>query len=82
MARKDRKSGEAQRLRELLEAGDHRRARGEARATLADPVSSEAARADAAAVLASLAPDRGVVAAGVVGVAIAIALAAWTLVVG
>ena len=82
MARKDRRGSQTERLRELLEAGDHLRARDEARALLADPPAPEAARADAAAVLASLAPDRGVVAAGAVAVAFAVALTIWTLVAG
>jgi len=82
MARKDRRSTQHGRLQELLEAGDHRRARAEARATLADGGAPEAARAEAEAVLASLAPDRVVVAAGAVGVAIALALTVWILVAG
>jgi hypothetical protein len=82
MARKDRRSTQAARLGELLEAGDHRRARAEAHATLVDAAASEEARAEAQAVLASLAPDRMVVAVGAVGVAVAIALTIWTLVVG
>ncbi|HEX9051798.1 MAG TPA: hypothetical protein VF841_14805 [Anaeromyxobacter sp.] len=68
-----------QRAEALLEAGDHRRARAEARGVLADPDASERERAAAAETLASLAPDRGVVAAGAVGVAVAVALAARVL---
>jgi hypothetical protein len=82
MARKDRRDPGGGRLRALLDAGDHRRARAEARARLADPSASDAQRAEAAAVLASLAPDRGVLAAGVLGVAAALALAAWALLAG
>jgi hypothetical protein len=82
MARKDRRSTPQARLEELLEAGDHRRARAEARATLADAAASEEARAEAQAVLASLAPDRMVVAAGAVAAAVAIAISVWTLVAG
>ena len=82
MARRDRRSSGHDRLKELLDAGDHRRARAEARATLADGAAPEAARAEAAEVLASLAPDRGIVVAGLVGLAVAVALAVWTLVVG
>jgi hypothetical protein len=80
MARKDRRSTGQGRLQALLEAGDHRAARAEARALLADPALPEADRAQASAVLASLAPDRGVLAAGLVGVAVAVALTLWTLV--
>jgi hypothetical protein len=81
MARKERRSG-ADRLRALLEAGDHRGARAEARARLSDPASAEADRAEAAAVLASLAPERGAVVAGAIGVAAAVAISAWTLLAG
>jgi hypothetical protein len=82
MARKDRRTNPHGRLRVLLDAGDHRRARAEARAMLADASANEDARGEAAAVLASLAPDRGVLAAGLVGVLVAIALAVFTLVAG
>ena len=82
MARKDRARGQIERLGELLRSGDHRRARAEARAILADAEAPEPVRHEAAAVLASLAPDRGVVAAGVLGAAAAVALAIWTLVKG
>lgn len=82
MAKKDRKSPGGGRLRALLEAGHHRTARAEAKALLSDPAATEAERAEAAAVLASLAPDRGVVLAGAAGVAVALALAAWTLLAG
>lgn len=82
MARKDRRNPAGARLRALLEAGDHRTARAEARARLADPATSDGDRTEAAQVLASLAPDRGVVIAGVVGVAVAVALTLWTLVAG
>jgi hypothetical protein len=82
MARKDWRTSPHGRLRELLEAGDHRQARAEARAILADAAAPEADRAEAAAVLSSLAPDRMVVAAGLVGIAVAIALAVWALLAG
>lgn len=81
MARKDRRTAAA-RLRELLEAGDHRRARAEARALVADAGADAADRAEAEAVLASLAPDRGVAAAGAAGVVVALVLTAWTLLAG
>jgi hypothetical protein len=80
MARKDRRSTGQGRLRALLDAGDHRAARAEARALLGDPALPEADRVEASAVLASLAPDRGVLAAGLVGAAVAVALTIWTLV--
>jgi hypothetical protein len=72
----------AGRVGALLQAGDHRAARAEARARLADAAASEAERAEAAAALASLAPDRGAVIAGVVGIALAIVVAAWTVLAG
>jgi hypothetical protein len=66
-------------MRALLDAGDHGSARDEARAVLAD----EAAPADecdaAAAVLASLAPERGAVIVGLAGLAIAAAVILWTV---
>ncbi len=78
MARKDRKAPEGDRLRALLDAGAHRRARAEARARLqAAPDDAEAR-----AVLASLAPDPGAVVAGALGVAAAVAIAAWTILAG
>jgi hypothetical protein len=80
--RKDRKSPAGGRLQGLLDAGDHRAARAQALAVLADPAAGEAERGEAAAVLASHAPDRGVALAGAVGLAVAIALGAWTLVAG
>ncbi len=82
MARKDRRNAGGSRLRALLDAGDHRTARAEARAKLGDPAASETEREEAGAVLASLAPDRGIVAAGLVGVAVALGLIAWTLLAG
>ncbi|HET8538236.1 MAG TPA: hypothetical protein VFL83_00045 [Anaeromyxobacter sp.] len=77
MSRTERRP--AERLQALLDAGDHGAGRAEARAILADPDAPERARAAAADALASLAPDRGVVAAGALGVAAAIAVAAWLL---
>jgi hypothetical protein len=82
MARKERRSPGSERLRALLEAGDHRTAGAEARARLADASASDVEKAEAAAVLASLAPDRGAVVAGALGVATAIAVAAWTILAG
>ncbi len=79
MSRSQRLLERAERIRALLEAGDHRRARAEARAVLADASASERERGAAARALASLAPDRGVVAAGVLGVAVAVAILASVL---
>lgn len=82
MARKERRATGGARLRALLEAGDHRRARIEARARLADPSVGAADKAEAAAVLSSLAPERGTVVAGAIGAAIAAALTVWTILAG
>lgn len=85
MARKDRKERRGPagaRLKALLDAGDHGAAAAEARAILEDAAAGEADRADAAEVLASLAPDRGVAIAGAIAVAAAVALGAWTLLKG
>lgn len=79
MSRSQRLPERAERIQALLDAGDHRRARAEARAVLADGAASERERGAAAEALASLAPDRGVVAAGAVGVAVAVAIAASVL---
>jgi hypothetical protein len=78
MARKDRKAPEGDRLRALLDAGQHRSARAEARARL----QLAPGDAEARAVLASLAPEPGAVIAGALGVAAAVAIAAWTLLAG
>jgi hypothetical protein len=82
MARKERRAPGSERLRALLQAGDHRTARAEARARLSDPSTPEAERAEAAAVLASLAPERGAVLAGAAGVALSVAVALWTVLAG
>jgi hypothetical protein len=82
MARKERRAPGSERLRALLEAGDHRSAGAEARARLADASVPAAEKAEAAAVLASLAPERGAVVAGALGVATAVAVAAWTILAG
>jgi hypothetical protein len=82
MAPRERKASGTGRLRALLDAGDHRRARAEARELLAAPSAGAAERAEASAVLASLAPERGAVVAGAIGVAVAAALAAWTILAG
>jgi hypothetical protein len=83
MARKDRRAQEgAERLRALLQAGDHRRARTVATALLGDPAAGDTARAEAASALASLAPEPGAVVAGALGLAVAVAIAAWTIAAG
>jgi hypothetical protein len=82
MGRKDRRPGGGDRLRALLQAGDHRAARVEARARLSDPAAPEAERAYAAAALASLAPERGALAAGALGALVAAVIAAWTVLAG
>jgi hypothetical protein len=79
MSRAERRPPRAERIQGLVEAGDHGAARAEARAVLADPGAPERERAAAAEALASLAPDRGVVAAGAIGVAVALAVAASVL---
>jgi hypothetical protein len=78
MARNRSKAPRASSLDALLEAGDHRAARAAARARLA----AGAEDAEARAVLDSLAPDRGALVAGALGVAIAVAIAAWTVLAG
>lgn len=80
MARREKRAARgAERLRSLLEAGDHRAARAEARALRADPAADAADGRAAAAALVRLAPEPGAVWAGVAGVAIAVAIAAWTV---
>ena len=49
---------------------------------LADPAAGAEQRAEASAVLASLAPDRGVLGAGIAAVVVAVALAVWAVVHG
>lgn len=66
------------RLRELLDAGDHRAAAEEARRRVADAGASAADRAAAAAALASLRPEPGAVAVGLVGLALSAAVVLWT----
>lgn len=76
-ARKERVPGG--RLATLLEVGDHGAARREARRQLGDPASDEAARREAAAVLASLEPEGGAVAVGLGGVLLGALIAGWLL---
>jgi len=79
MSRTGRRAPRAERLCALLDAGDHAAARAESRAVLADPEAAPQDRAAAEAALASLAPDRGAVAAGAAGIAVAVAIAAGLL---
>ncbi len=75
MSRKERRAPRAERLRALLDAGDHAAARAEARAVLADEAASPDERRAAAAAFESLSPEPGAVAAGAIGVAAALAVA-------
>jgi hypothetical protein len=79
MARKEKGKGRSGLLAAALAGGDHRAARAEARGLLADPAAPEAERAEAARVLASLAPERAAVLCGAASLLVAIALAAWVL---
>jgi hypothetical protein len=80
MARKDRiRTGPAARMAVLLDGGDHRAAADAARAVLADPDAGAPDRDAARAVLASLRPEPGAVAAGLAAVAVAVAVALWTV---
>jgi hypothetical protein len=72
MSKGKRERGAAARLEALLEAGDHRAARAEAAALLADASTPEADRGAAAGVLASLRPDRAAVVVGLAGVVAAL----------
>jgi hypothetical protein len=83
MSRKDRsRAARAERVRALLEGGDHAGAAAEAGALLLDPAATEPERAAARAALEGLAPDRGAVAAGALGLAAAVAIAIWTVAAG
>ncbi len=79
MSRKERRAPRVERIRALLEAGDHRAAGAEARALAADGGAPAEEREAAAGIVASLAPDRGALAAGAIGVAIAVGLAVAVL---
>lgn len=77
MSRRERpRPGRPDRIRELLEAGDHRGAAEEARRRLADPGAD--GRDAAAAALASLRPEPGAVAVGLLGVALSVAVVLFT----
>lgn len=77
-ARKERE-GPGGRLGHLLAVGDHAAARREARRVLGDPAVDEAARREAAAVLAGLEPEGGAVAVGLGGLVVAAAIVGWLL---
>jgi hypothetical protein len=80
MSRRERpRAGRAGRVRELLAAGDHREAADEARRALADAATGEEERAALAAALASLRPEPGAVAVGVVGLLLSLAVTLWTV---
>jgi hypothetical protein len=79
MSRKERRPARVDRIRALVEAGDHGAARAEARAVLADAGAPPEERAGAAGVLASLAPERGALVAGAVGAAAAVAISVLVL---
>lgn len=79
MSRKERRPARVDRIRALVDAGDHGSARVEARAVLADAGAPPEERAAAGEVLASLAPDRGALVAGAVGVATAVVLSILVL---
>ena len=79
MSRKERRTPRAERIRGLLDAGDHGAAREQARAVLEDESAPAEEREAAAAALSSLSPEPGAVAAGAVGVAVAIAILATAL---
>jgi hypothetical protein len=74
MSRKERRPSRVERLRSLLDSGDHAAVRVEARAVLADGAAPAEERSAAAAALSSLAPDPGAVVAGGAGVVAAVAI--------
>ena len=77
-----RQDARIERLRALLEGGDHRAARAEARLLAADGAATELERAAAAEVLLSLAPERGAVIAGLLGLGAACAITVYTIFTG
>lgn len=72
-------SERSERLERLFDAGDHGAARRLAVELRADPAASAVEREAADALLARIAPDRGVVIAGLVGTATSILITAWLL---
>jgi hypothetical protein len=79
MSKARKAQGPSGRLAMLLESGDHGAARREARRLLGDQATDEAARREAADVLASLEPEGGAVAVGLGGVVLAVAIVGWLL---
>lgn len=79
MSKARKATGPGGRVAMLLEAGDHGAARREARRLLGDQGVDEAARREAAAVLAGLEPEGGAVAVGLGGVLLAAAIVGWLL---
>jgi hypothetical protein len=77
MSRKERHRPSPDRLAALLASGAHAGAARAARAAPAEPGASEEERARAGSVLASLGPEPFAVAAGLAGVAVAIAIGIW-----
>jgi hypothetical protein len=75
--KKDR--GQAGRLASLLEAGDHRAARREALLLQGDAAATEADKAAAAEVLASLRPEPAAVLVGLAGAMAALLITARVL---
>jgi hypothetical protein len=83
MSRKDRsRAGRLEAIQALLDAGDHRLAREEARRSAADPGASAEERAGAAEAIAALRPEPGALVVGMFGLAAAVVLIAWTVVSG
>jgi hypothetical protein len=76
MAKGRKERGAAERIRALLDAGDHRGAARVARAVLSDPAATFADRDAASAALAGLRPERGAVVTGAIGLAVAAAVTA------
>ncbi|HVO21449.1 MAG TPA: hypothetical protein VMU15_19465 [Anaeromyxobacter sp.] len=79
MSRKERAGARPERLAELLASGAHASARREATAVLSDPDAPPQRKERARATLAALAPEPGALLAGLVGVAIALAVSGWVL---
>ena len=76
MSRKARAAAPS-RLEALLASGDHRAAAREARGVLADAGAPPERRAQAGAVLTSLAPEPLALLLGLAGAGVSIALAIW-----
>lgn len=79
MGKAQKERSAAGRLEGLLDAGDHRAARAEARRLLGAEGLGDAARREAAEALARLEPEPGAVAVGLGGVAVMAAILGWLL---